>query len=81
MHLYIGNWVVDDLGDYCKITRIIGDSERGHKEEIWGIWSNHPVQELRTSSDCIVGKYRTKKEAMAVADIVRQQCDEEYLYG
>lgn len=76
MHLYIGNWVVDDMGDYCKITRI---SEGEYQDEVWGIWSNNPETDLCTTKDCIVGKYRTKKEAMAVADIVKQQC-EEYLY-
>jgi len=66
MHLYIGNWVVDDVGDYCKITDIIDG------DEIWGYWSNEPEQALCTSLDCIVGKYRTKKEAKVVADIIKQ---------
>ena len=73
MHLYVGNWVVDDMGDYCKITEIVDD------DEIWGYWSNNLEQALCTSADCIVGKYRTKKEAKMVADIIKQQC-EDYRY-
>lgn len=65
MFIYRGNWVVDVEGDYCKVDHL---DSRGN---VWGHWSCNPDHLLCTKLDWIVGKYRTKKQAVAVADIIR----------
>lgn len=65
MFIYCGNWVVDIAGDYCKVDHL--DS----RDKVWGYWSCNPEHLLCTNIENIVGKYQTRKQAIAVADIIR----------
>ena len=70
MQIYRGNWVVDYVGDYCKVTRIY---DNHNTALVWGYWSNTPEFEFQTDISKIVGKYRTRKEAKMIADIIKQR--------
>ena len=65
MFIYKGNWVVDLAGDYCKVDHL------NERDKVWGYWSSNPEHLLCTDAENIVGKYRTKKQAKVVADIIR----------
>ena len=73
MHIYRGNWVVDHLGDYCKVTCIDDSNDDRNTALVWGYWSNTPEFEFQTDISKIVGKYRTRKEAKIIADIIKQR--------
>lgn len=85
-NLKVGNWVVDDMGEWCKITRIDWFDDRNFPDEdkIWGYWGNAEDGndntnsiELFTRRDCIVSKHRTKKEAIKYAEFVLSTIEEE----
>ena len=69
----IGMWAVDDVGDYCKVLKVGADLERSADEDdaVWGEWSNDTSEILFTYADSIVSLHRTKKQAKAIADIIK----------
>ena len=73
MHIYKGNWVVDDRGDYCKVTCIEDSNDDRNTTLVWGYWIDNLPHELHTDISNIVGKYRTRKQAKMIADIIKQR--------
>ena len=73
MHIYKGNWVVDYVGAYCKVTHIDDFNDDSKMALVWGYWSDKPLYELNTDISKIVGKYRTRKQAKMIADIIKQR--------
>lgn len=81
-NLKVGDWVVDDFGEWAKITKIDweDDSSSSSRDQIWGYWSGLNEEncgdELFTNRYCIVSKHRTKKEARKYAEFVASLAEE-----
>lgn len=69
----IGMWAVDDVGDYCRVLKVGANPDRNTDEDdaVWGEWSNDTSEILFTYADSIVSLHRTKKDAKAIADIIK----------
>jgi hypothetical protein len=70
----LGMWVVDNVGDYCKVLKVGADLKAGVTDDddaVWGEWSNDTSEILFTYADSVVSMHRTKKQAKAIADIIK----------
>lgn len=84
--LKVGDWVVDDMAEWCKITRIqlFDDRSMPYEDKVWGYWGNWEDDrvadsELFTNRMNIVSKCRTKKQAMKYSEFVYSLIEEDEL--
>lgn len=74
MDIKVGDWVVDNIGEYCQVTKIIPDQDP-HEDQIYGWWLNikwgerNYIQELFANRCNIVGSHPTKEVAQIHASV------------
>jgi len=75
MDIKRGDWVVDNMGEYCQVTRIVHDHKYPEDDQIYGLWLNitrgewKPSEALFSHRYTIVGSYPTKEVAQIHASV------------